>query len=90
LPINIYTAKLIIFESEQQLKTELSGLKNLKLEEWIEGKIPSLQNRTLEGKESNVCLNGVELGYKRIKTASDRYSSKVSEDLGVIDTSRGK
>ncbi|KAI5456712.1 ankyrin repeat-containing domain protein [Mariannaea sp. PMI_226] len=71
----------------KQFKHRFNRLKKITEQEWTTGIIPATKKRALEGKDSDVYFNGGKLDSKRLKTAIDRYSAKVSQEFMDLDTS---
>jgi hypothetical protein len=75
--------------SLKQFKKRFSRCKNITAEEWAGRIIPTIKKRAREGKESDVFLDGNQVERKRVKTAINRYSSRVDPELETVNESTG-
>jgi hypothetical protein len=83
--------KLLIdwLPSLRQFKKRFPRCKNVTAEEWAGSIIPTIKKRVREGKESDVFIDGKQVEPKRVKTAMNRYSSRVDPELETVDESPG-
>ena len=75
--------------SLRQFKRRFSRCKNITAEEWAGSIIPTIRKRVREGKESDVFIDGKQVEPKRVKTAMNRYASRVDPELETVDESQG-
>ncbi|KAF7504127.1 hypothetical protein GJ744_002645 [Endocarpon pusillum] len=71
----------------KQFKDRFPRCKNITAEVWAGRIIPTIKKRALEGKESDVFINGKQVKPKRVKTAMNRYSSRVDPELETVNES---
>jgi hypothetical protein len=83
--------KLLIdwLHSLKQFKSRFPHCKNITAEEWTGRIIPTVKKRSLQGKNSDVFINGKQVNPKRVKTAMSRYSSRVNPEVETMDEPTG-